>query len=219
MERQFDARSAAKDLERFRRSGPDATTRMLIDALRTGLGHTGSRDLTLLDVGGGVGAIHHQMLDSEVREAVQVDFAPAYLEAARVETVRRAHAARVRFVQGDFVELASSIDVADLVTLDRVICCYPKLDELVRLSAAKAKLLYGAVYPRDVWWVRVVVAAQNLIRRLKGSTFRTFVHPPLAIDALLREAGLRPFVSQRTMVWEVVAYLREPLRGSVTCAG
>ena len=208
IERQFDARLAAKDLERFRRSGPDVTTRMLIDALRTGLRETDTRDVTLLDIGAGVGVIHHQLLDAEVREAVHVDFAPPYLEAAREEAVRRAHAARVQFVQGDSVDLANTIEGADLVTLDRVICCYPNVERLVRLSATKARFLYGAVYPRDVWWVGVLVALQNFIRRLKGSTFKTFVHSPAIIGAMLRDAGLESLVKHRTIVWEVAVYRR-----------
>jgi magnesium-protoporphyrin O-methyltransferase len=121
--------------------------------------------------------------------------------------VRRDHAPRVRFVQGDFVDLASGIEPADLVTLDRVICCYPNL--------AKARFLYGAVYPRDAWWVSSFVAVQNFIRWLRGSTFRTFVHSPAIIHATLRDAGLETLATGRTMVWEVAVYRRETSLGAV----
>jgi hypothetical protein len=43
----FNDRHAVKQLKRYRSSGPNRTTRMLLDALRAG----GVRDAALLDVG------------------------------------------------------------------------------------------------------------------------------------------------------------------------
>lgn len=39
-----------------------------------------------------------------------------------------------RFRYGDFVSLAPDLETADLVTLDRVVCCYPELEPLVYLG-------------------------------------------------------------------------------------
>ncbi|MEO8452822.1 MAG: class I SAM-dependent methyltransferase [Gemmatimonadota bacterium] len=214
LERHFDARSAGKDLQRYREHGADSTTRMLIDALRTALGRSNSREVTLLDVGAGIGVIHHELVDANVSEAVHVDAAPAYVEAAREETGRRHHQARVRFVVGDFVAISDAIEAADLVTLDRVICCYADMDGLVRRSAEKARSFYGAVYPRRDWWVRAMVGVQNGLRRLKGSPFRTFLHSPKAIANRLREVGLEPVERRRTLVWEVVVFRRETAESS-----
>ncbi len=41
------------------------------------------------------------------------------------------------------------MDDADIVTLDRVGCCYLAVDELVTASAAHARRLYGLVLPRE----------------------------------------------------------------------
>ena len=35
----------------------------------------------------------------------------------------------------------------DILTLDRVICCYPDMQKLVGLSAKRARKLYGLIYP------------------------------------------------------------------------
>ncbi|UCC73007.1 MAG: methyltransferase domain-containing protein [Gemmatimonadota bacterium] len=78
---------------------------------------------TLLDIGGGVGVIQHELLDAGARGATGVEAVPRYLAAARGEAERRGHAERVDLVLGDFVELAGAIEPADMVTLDRVICC------------------------------------------------------------------------------------------------
>jgi SAM-dependent methyltransferase len=205
IERQFGARTARWELKRFRKRGSSATTRRLIDALR----REHVSDASILDVGGGVGAIYHELLATGAREAIHVDVSPDYLSVAREEAERRGHAARVRFVRGDFVELAGELPNADVVTLDRVICCYPDMERLVTRSAGKALRLVGAVYPRDVWWMHLAVSAVNAFSRLRRSAFRTYVHPPDAIDALLRGRGFDRRSFARTAGWEVVVYAKQ----------
>ena len=78
IEKTFDKKTAAKDLSSYRRKGPDRSTVMLINALK----QQGIQDLTLLDVGGGVGAIHHELLRSGVTTAIGVDASSAYIAAA-----------------------------------------------------------------------------------------------------------------------------------------
>ena len=201
---QFGAKTARRELRRFRRRGPIESTRLLIDDLRA----AGVAGASLLDIGGGVGAIHHTLLSAGAREAVQVDVSPAYIEAARDEVARRGHADRVRFVHGDFVQVAPTLPEMDVVTLDRVICCYPDMEALVGAASAKAHRLLGAVYPRDVWWVRLGVRGANLLMRLRRSAFRVFVHPPAAIDEVIHQHGLDRRSFRRTVAWEVVTYAR-----------
>jgi SAM-dependent methyltransferase len=163
----------------------------------------------LLDIGAGVGAIHHALLERGARRAVHVDISKDYIEAARMETERIGHTYRVRFVHGDFVEIAPTIDTVDVVTLDRVICCYPDMESLVTRSAERARLLYGVVYPRDRRFVRIGIALMNLGKRLTGSAFRSYFHPPAAIDDVLRRVGFVRGSTQRTWFWEVVVYVRQ----------
>ena len=204
IERQFGRRTARWELGRFRKRGPAATTRMLIEALR----REGVAGASILDIGGGVGAIYHELLGSGARRAVHVDVSPDYLTVAREEAERRGHADRVEFVRGDFVDLAATRSEADVVTLDRVICCYPDMERLVALSAAKARRLLGAVYPREAWWMHLAVTAVNAVSRVRRSAFRTFVHRPAAIDAVLRAHGLERRSFHRTLAWEVAVYGR-----------
>ena len=208
IELQFGQAAARKKLRQFRRRGPDRTTRLLVAALRTALDDMDARAAVLLDIGAGVGAIHHELLDGQVERAIHLDGSTAHLAAAREEAERRGHGPRVEFVHGDFVDLASTIPAADVVTLDRVICCYHDMERLVGLSAQKAGRLFGAVYPRDVRWMRIALGVINLVQRLKRSGFRVFLHSPTAIDGVLRIAGLERHAVQRTPGWEVVIYER-----------
>ena len=104
---------------------------------------------TLLDIGGGIGVIQHELLDSGAAQATSVEASSAYLSAARSESERRGLVDRVTYHHGDFVDLAESIQPADVVTLDRVLNVYPDWERLASLSAERARRLYGVVIPRD----------------------------------------------------------------------
>ncbi len=208
IEKEFGEAQAARKLRSYQRRGPDKTTRLLIAAIRSALRDTGARSVELLDIGAGIGAIHHELLDGQVSRATHLDASTAHLALARQETERRGHGDRVSFVYGDFVASASSIPPADVVTLDRVICCYHDMPSLVRASAQKAQRLYGAVYPRGAGWMGVGIGIINLVQRLKRSPFRVYHHSPVEIDAILRASGLARRTAQTTFAWEVVLYER-----------
>lgn len=200
----FDEKTAEEDLDRYRRHGPDETTAMLVGMIRDrGVGGS-----DLLDIGGGIGVVDHELLAAGAGRAVLVDASPAAVEAARGEARRRGTLERLEFVDGDFVSLASEVDVADVVTLDRVICCYPDVESLVRLSAMRARSLYGLVLPRDRRLLRWSLPLLNAWFRLRGFRYRTFLHANARVDELVAAAGLRPAREAQTFVWRVVLYDR-----------
>ncbi|MBE3039503.1 MAG: class I SAM-dependent methyltransferase, partial [Chloroflexi bacterium] len=88
---------------------PDKTTRVLIDALKA----KGIQGLSLLDIGGGVGAIQHELLDAGVQNATDVDASQAYLNAAKEEAQRRGLTERVNFQHGNFVDIAAQMPPGD----------------------------------------------------------------------------------------------------------
>ena len=131
----FDGKEADKDFAAYRKKGPVKTTRMLIDALKA----DGVQGSTLLDIGGGVGAIQHELLKAGAASAVSIEAATAYMEAARDEADRQGVADRLVQRHGNFVAMAQELEEADIVTLDRVVCCYDDMEGLVGLSLEKAR--------------------------------------------------------------------------------
>lgn len=202
----FNARAARRDLRRYRARGPSATTRLLLDAL---LAVRGPGDRALLDVGGGVGAISHELLQAGFEGAVQVDASTAYLAASGKEAARRGHRERISFHFGDFVDLADALAPADVVTLDRVLCCYPDVERLVSASVEKARHLYGLVYPRERALTRAGVSLANAWFRVRRSEFRTFVHSPEQVERIIRERGFRRASLRETPIWRVETWVRE----------
>jgi magnesium-protoporphyrin O-methyltransferase len=204
IEELFSEKYVTKELARYRAKGPDKTTRMLTEAIK----EAGVQGLTLLDIGGGLGPVQHDLLDAGVQSATDVEASTAYITAARTETQRRGYTDRVHYHHGDFVDLSEEISPADIVTLDRVICCYHDMQRLVDLSAARTRKLYGLVYPRDTWWVKIGLALENLFFRIRRSPFRTYAHPTEAVEALVSKNGLNRRSYSQTLVWQVVVYSR-----------
>jgi hypothetical protein len=200
----FDARAARHDLTRYRRRGPDRTTRLLLGMIRS----AGVGGATLLDIGAGIGVIDHELLREGAARATLVDGSGAYADAVRDEARARGTVERLTFVEGDFVRIAQRVEPADIVTMDRVICCYPDVDALVRASSRKAGRLYGLVLPRDRGFIRLGLAVVNAWYRLRGRAYRAFVHPTERVDALAAEAGLRPANEASTTFWRVVLYAK-----------
>lgn len=200
----FDARTARREMARYRRSGPDGSTRRLVDALKT----AGVQDATLLDIGGGVGIVGIELLTAGADWLTSVDASRPYLTVARGELERRGFSARSTLHHGDFVELAEQVETADIVTLDRVVCCYGNWPALVDRSVARAHRLYGLVFPNERWWLRIAIGIGNLVLRLSGQSYRGYVHPERQIDERIRGAGFRPRSHHRGWVWQTVLYER-----------
>lgn len=200
----FDQREAERDLRGYRKKGPSGITSVLLDAIRA----EGIEGASLLDVGGGVGAVQHELLGAGVGSAVSVDASSAYLAAAREEAERRGHADRLDQRFGNFVDLAPQIEQADIVTLDKVICCYHDVEQLVRLSSAKAKRIYAVVYPRYNLLFRALPKLAAVYFRLRRTPFRAFVHPTAVVEGLVEGNGLHRTFHRKSGVWQVAVFTR-----------
>ena len=200
----FTESDARADIKAYRRHGPARHTRLILDAVRS----LGLKDATLLDIGGGVGAIHHELLEDIARRATHVDASSAYLAEARVEAARRGHAERVDFIHADFTDVAAEVPSVDIVTLDRVVCCYPDFRGLLRAAAGHSQRGLALTYPRETWYMKLFFMGANLFQRISRSEFRVFLHPVAEMDSLLEQEGFERISVRRLLVWEAVLYQR-----------
>jgi magnesium-protoporphyrin O-methyltransferase len=139
---------------------------------------------------------------------VDVDASGSYLAVAEREAVERGFGDRTNYRHGDFVQLAPEIEPADVVTLDRVICCYPDVRSLVSRSAEHARRLYGLVYPVDRWWTRGFARIMNFLDRVGRSDYRMHVHSQDLVDRLVTEAGFERRYHHAGAIWQTVVYAR-----------
>jgi magnesium-protoporphyrin O-methyltransferase len=200
----FNEERVAQELEQYRRKGPGATTR----GLRDGLVAAGFRQGTLLDIGGGLGILSLELLDVGFGRAIVVDASSAYLAAASQEAARCGRSAVTAFVRGDFLTVVSQLAPASVVTLDRVVCCYPSHESLLAQALALAERAFAFSYPRARWHVRIGMWLENALRRWRGNPFRTFVHPPAEMVRLIEGAGFTLASRRRTLSWSSDVFVR-----------
>jgi len=202
----FDAREADARLREYRRHGPRDSTTRLVDGLAAG----GVDGLTVLDIGAGVGAVHHALLAAGAAAAVDVDASGPYIAAARDEAERRGLSDRVTYRKGDAVALGPELEAADLVALDRVICCYPHMEALVQLAAERTRRRMGMVLPRDDAWIRAGIGMANRWSSLRREPFRIHAHRTASILAVAAARGLVPVASHRSILWQTLILERAP---------
>jgi SAM-dependent methyltransferase len=201
---QFNAKKAAKQLKGYRRGAVPPTTRMLRDGVvAAGLNHG-----ALLDVGAGIGALTFELLERGMSRAVAVEASRAYLDTASEEAARRRRSEVITFCHGDFAGVGPDLPAAEVVTLDRVVCCYPDYKSLLAEALRHARNGLALSYPRDRWFVRLGVRIENALRALGSTTFRTFVHPVEDMQRSIREAGFELVSRSQTAAWAADTYVR-----------
>lgn len=200
----FDGQRAQSELRAYRRNGPGRASRAIANALAT----PRVDGLTVLDIGGGVGSVHQMLLDRGAARATDVDASGPYLAAAREEAERRGLTERVEFRYGDFVALSPDIQPADLVALDRVVCCYRDVDALVGRAAERTRRRLAITLPPDSRIARVVIRVMNAWEWLTRSDFRVYGHSHARVIAAARAAGLEPAGTASIGTWRLLVFER-----------
>jgi magnesium-protoporphyrin O-methyltransferase len=146
------------------------------------------------------------MLSAGASIATAIEASNAFARAAQEEAKELGWSEQVDVKHGDFTDLAETVAAHDIVTLDRVICCYHDMESLVQLSTARASKLYGLVYPRDVWWNRILSRLGNLALWITRNPFRTFIHSDTGVQRIATQAGLEKVFHKKLLSWQVVVY-------------
>ena len=200
----FGRKEAEKTLARYRRNGPDDTTRLLGERLAAERLVRG----TVLDIGAGLGLLSLQLLKMGAERATAVDASEAFIETGRTEASRQGHAERLSFIHGDFIEVADRLPPATLVVMDRAVCCYPHYAPLLDAALQRANTAYAFSYPRDRWFVRTGIGVENALRRFRADPFRAFVHPVIAMQQLITGHGMELLTAAHTAMWSIEVYRR-----------
>ena len=204
LQKLFNDKQARKDLKRLRKKGPNKPTRILLQYLD----QLNIPQMTLLDIGGGVGAIQMVLAQKGIQAITGVDASPAYLQAAQQIAREMGYLEKARFIYGNFIEKASEVESADIVTLDRVLCCFPDVHALVTHSVQKARQVYGVIFPRDNFLTKLGATVLNLVLMLLRNPFRTYVHSTAVVDLLVQRQGFETWQVATAGVWQVRVYRR-----------
>jgi methyltransferase family protein len=200
----FSERGARAQARSYRRNGLDGTSRQIVQLLK----ERGVEGLTLLEVGGGIGAIQLELLKAGLARAVSVELTPTY-EGPAGELLRETgFEDRVERKVMDFAGAGAEIEAADIVVMNRVICCYPDLPRLAGAAADHARGLLVMSFPKERWWSRVLVSMANVGMGISRREFRIFLHPPAQIVGTGERHGLKLSVDRPGIFWQIYAMQR-----------
>lgn len=195
---------ARRNLARYRRKGLDDLERRMVEAASA----PGLEDARVLEIGGGIGTLQAELLGRGAAQGEVVELVAAYEPYARELAREKGLEERTTFRVADVLEDPGSVEPADVVLLNRVVCCSPDGVALAGEAAKLAQRAFVLSFPRDVIWVRSGLRLVNLGLRLLGRSFRTFVHPPAALAAAAEAAGLERADGGHGFIWQFAAFRR-----------
>jgi 2-polyprenyl-3-methyl-5-hydroxy-6-metoxy-1,4-benzoquinol methylase len=200
----FSEKRARAAATRYRVKGLDSTSRRIVDLV---VSH-GAKGRSVLEVGGGIGAVQIELLRAGANHAVSVELTPTYEGAAEQLLRDEGLSDSVERRVVDLVAAGADVEAADIVVMNRVICCYPDMPRLVGAAADHCRDVLTMSFPKRTWWTRVLVSAGNIGLRLTKGEFHVFLHVPGEIRSTAELHGLRALGTQRGIFWEIAAWER-----------
>jgi hypothetical protein len=200
----FKPHLARKSLKRHRKKGLDDLERRMVATVSA----HGLDGVRVLEIGGGIGTLQAELLSRGAKQGEVVELVSAWEPYARELARERGIEERTSFRIADVLESPESVEAADIVVLNRVVCCSPDGIALTGQAARLARRTLVLSFPRDVFWVRAGLALVNAGLRVMRRPFRVFVHSPTDLVRAAESAGLSLGERGQGAVWAYAALQR-----------
>ena len=200
----FTDRYARRTARRLRDSGLDDIAGQMVDFLTK----QGLEAASVLEIGGGVGGLQMELLRRGAARATNVELSTAYDAEAAQLLAAAGLRGRVDRRIVDIAAGSASVAPADVVVLHRVVCCYPDYRALLGEAADHARRALAFSYPRPHLLTRGQTMLENVGYAVRRQEFRTFVHSPEAMSAVLAEHGLVAVAGARSRMWQWTGAVR-----------
>lgn len=200
----FSRRFARRQSQRYQRRGLSPAARSMVDfAVDQGV-----TDATILEIGGGVGHLHVELLRRGAASVTNLEISENYeVEAVTLlEIAGMSGRVTRRFV--DIAQAPDQVEPADVVVLHRVVCCYPDFALLLNAAAGHARRTLVYSHPAANVINRASFAAENMYHRFTANEFRAFVHPPDGMIAAAQSDGMAVTYQRHAWNWDVVGLTR-----------
>jgi magnesium-protoporphyrin O-methyltransferase len=201
----FFDKHARRTEKYFRKKGLRPEQKFLAEGIR----QNGLRDTTILEIGCGVGALHLSLLKEGAAKAIGFDISEEMIASARKLSAEMGFAGRTSYTHGDFVTMHEGAPEADVTILDKVICCYENVEELIAHSTAKTRRLYAVSYPRKSRVVRIASRFIIAMTKLFRQAFHPYYHEPDHAQQLVGDNGFEKIYEQHTLIWAVQVFKRK----------
>jgi len=170
--------------------------------------------MSVLEIGSGAGELARELAQRGARTVTGLDLSPESVSIANREAAAEGLSGRVRFEVGDGA--TEPLAPHDVVVLNRVICCYPLVQELVNHTSSAAGRVYAFTVPRNegalrLFW-RLGFWVENTYHALRRRRFRAYLHDLGDVDRWLRAQGLTPAKRFSRRGWLHAVYVRSERR-------
>ncbi len=166
------------------------------------------RGKEVLEIGCGVGALHHALLRDGAARAYGIDISEGMIAAAKEMAKEHGLEAVTEYRQGDFVVLGDTVRPADVVVLDRVICCYAEVDALLSRSLEKCRGIYALSFPRPSILSSFIFHIPILLGRILKWSFAPFWHDWNRVLETIKRQGFETVTTASTVFWSVHVFRR-----------
>ena len=195
---------AKKQYDQYMKRGPAKVTAKII-------GQFSKHQIegkSLIDVGGGIGALQWWFLDMNGKETISIEASSGYLRLAEKHANEKGWADQTSFLFGDFMQLHTEVDLVDYITLDKMVCCYPNYKEIIEVACAKTKSCVLISYPIDGPISKIFAWLEGLMTNLKGQNFKPFIHPVAKVREAFKLNGYDRIDHNLLFPWHVETYRR-----------
>jgi 2-polyprenyl-3-methyl-5-hydroxy-6-metoxy-1,4-benzoquinol methylase len=190
--------------KRFRAGGLEPVQKYLLEGIK----RLAPSAVTVLDIGCGVGSLHLTLLRDGADRAIGIDMSEGMLVEAKRFAREFGISGKTEYVTGDFVQLSPSIPECDVTILDKVVCCYEDVEQLVRASTGKTRQIYAISRPRENLLMKMLFRGHMTLARVFRWSFHPFWHNWTHMHSLVLLNGFELAYENATISWQVLVYKR-----------
>jgi len=198
----FDLKGARKEMKKYQKKGPGKSTNKLLEKFNK----TDIPGKSLLDIGGGIGAIQWYFQEHQASKTTDIDASRGYLEVASQFAKKNGWGKKGNFIFGDITNLKEKIIPHDYVTLDKVVCCYPDYQSLLTTATELCKDTLGLTFPLRNPISRILILLSRIYFYFRKNPFRTYIHSPENMSAFIQTKGFKPVYQGISFPWHVQVY-------------
>jgi magnesium-protoporphyrin O-methyltransferase len=203
----FFSKRAKNYDKRFHKKGLDKAQQLLLEGMTDAMMHNRKNPVgTVMEIGCGVGGLLLTTLGKGLNHAIGIDASEGMLEKAKENAVRMKLEDKTTFYHRNFVDVEPELPVADIIILDKVLCCDSNPELLIKKSAIKTKTIYAVSFPRNNILVRLFIKAEIAIAKIFTIKFIPFYHEPADIKRWIEMAGLVLSYNRNTFFWQVQVF-------------
>jgi magnesium-protoporphyrin O-methyltransferase len=203
----FDA-VACEYCHEYKSDGLAESSQLLLDFLK----NQGLDGKHLVELGCGPGGFSIECLKHGAASSIGIDLSPEMVKVANDLATSLNLQTRAKFQVGN----AATTDIprADIVVMDKMLCCFPDSTSIFENVISAAGEIIGFIVPRDQGLfkipLRIAVYLKNAYEKLRNRNLGwMYLHSLSRIDQTLKNAGFNYCQKQVSGFWIIFSYSKK----------